>query len=56
MFSEEGFGDREIFSPSVNFKSVIPVTRGVKDCNPPVLNEELSDNLKNTIEADSPIL
>ncbi len=56
MFSEAGLGDRVIFSPSVKLKSTMPVTKGVNDWRTPVLNEELSDNLKKVTEADSPML
>jgi hypothetical protein len=53
---EAGLGETVILSPSVKFKSTRPVTRGVNDCNTPVLSEELSENLNKAIEADSPRL
>jgi hypothetical protein len=53
---EAGLGETVIFSPSVKLKSTKPVTKGVNDCNTPVLNEELSENLNKEIEDDSPML
>ena len=55
-FVEAGLGESVIFSPSVKLKSTKPVTKGVNDCNTPVLNEELSENLNKAIDADSPML
>jgi hypothetical protein len=56
MFCDAGLGDTVILSPSVKLKFTIPVINGVNDWSTPVLKEELSENLKKDMEADSPIL
>lgn len=56
MFCEAGLGETVILSPSVKLRFTIPVINGVNDCITPVLKEELSENLKKDMEADSPIL